>query len=102
MARAPEDCHSKQDIRVEIDRLDRELVEKLAERFAYVRRMAELKSDPSEALVPGRIGEVLDRVAATARAAGFDEELARELWARLIDWNVAFERDTIARRLGTD
>ena len=45
---------------------------------------------------------MLDRVAATARAAGFDEELARELWARLIDWNVAFERDTIARRLGTE
>ena len=40
MARRPEDCHSKSEIRAEIDRLDRALVEMLAERFTYVRRMA--------------------------------------------------------------
>jgi isochorismate pyruvate lyase len=101
MVRRPEDCQSKAEIRTEIDRLDRELVERLAERFAYVQRMAELKTDPDEALVPARVGEVLDRVAATAREAGFDEGLARELWARLIDWNIAFERDAIATRLKT-
>ncbi|MCX5514856.1 chorismate mutase [Kaistia algarum] len=100
MVRRPEDCHSKAEIRTEIDRLDRELVERLAERFAYVQRMAELKTDPDEALVPARVDEVLDRVAATASAAGFDPGLARELWAHLIDWNIAFEREAIARRLG--
>ena len=102
MARRPEDCHSKSEIRAEIDRLDRALVEMLAERFTYVRRMAELKSDPTEALVPGRVDEVLDRVAAAARTAGFDEGLARELWGRLIAWNVEFERRAIASRLRSD
>jgi isochorismate pyruvate lyase len=101
MPRRPEDCLSKQDVREEIDRLDREMVALLAGRFAYVRRMAELKTDPDEALVPARIGEVLDRVAATAREAGFDEGLARELWSRLIDWNIEYERGAIARRLGS-
>jgi isochorismate pyruvate lyase len=101
MVRRPEDCHSKQDIREEINRVDGQLVAQLAERFAYVRRMAELKNDPGEALVPARVEEVLDRVAAAARDAGFDETLARELWRRLIDWNIAFERETIEKRLGT-
>jgi isochorismate pyruvate lyase len=100
MNRAPADCTTKEQIRFEIDRLDRELVTLLAERFGYVRRMAELKSTPDEALVPTRVDEVLDRVVAQAVEVGLDPDLARELWARLIEWNIAFERDTIASRIG--
>lgn len=99
MPRDARDCTTKQHVRDEIDRIDGELVEKLAERFGYVRRMAELKTDPGEALAPARIEEVLHRVAAAARQAGFDETLARQLWAAMIDWNIAFERAEIAGRL---
>jgi isochorismate pyruvate lyase len=100
MKRAPADCTTKPHIRAEIDRLDAELVSLLAERFGYVRRMAEIKASPDEALVPERVDEVLDRVAVAATAAGLDEDLARDLWRRLIEWNIDFERRTIAARLG--
>lgn len=100
MSKSPGDCATKEEIRAEIDRLDGVLVDLLAERFGYVRRMAELKGSPEEALIPARVDEVLDRVAAHAGRAGLDIELARSLWSMLIDWNVAFERATIARRLG--
>ncbi|WP_018185327.1 chorismate mutase [Kaistia granuli] len=100
MTRTPAECVTKSDIRTEIDRLDAELVAVLAERFGYVRRMAEIKSSPEEALVPERVDEVLDRVAAAAVEAGLDEELARDLWRRLIEWNIDYERRTIAARLG--
>jgi isochorismate pyruvate lyase len=99
MTLAPPDCSTKQEVRAEIDRIDAALVRLLAERFAYVRRMAELKATPDEAVVPARVDEVLDRVAAHAGAAGLDPDLARELWARLIAWNIDFERQAIARRL---
>ncbi|MCX5494129.1 chorismate mutase [Kaistia dalseonensis] len=99
MTRAPAECDTKDEIRTEIDRLDRQLVSLFAERFGYVRRMAELKATPDEAVVPARVDEVLDRVAAEASLAGFDAGLARDLWARLIDWNIAFEREAIAARL---
>lgn len=98
MSKAPEDCVTKEDIRAEIDRLDTELVLLLARRFAYVRRMAELKASPDEALVPARVDEVLARVAERAADAGLDPGLARTLWSTLIDWNIAFERESIARR----
>ncbi len=102
MLKAPEDCVTKEDIRAEIDRLDGELVALLASRFAYVRRMAELKANPDEALVPARVDEVLGRVASRAEAAGLDPDLARSLWSMLIDWNIAYERAAIARRTGGD
>lgn len=94
----PADCKTKEDIRSEIDRLDKQLVGLLAERFGYVRRMAELKSNPDEAFVQHRIDEVLDRVSSEAVAAGLDGELVREIWRRLIDWNVGYERQAIAER----
>ncbi|WP_029075359.1 chorismate mutase [Kaistia adipata] len=100
MTRTPADCTTKAHIRTEIDRLDGELVALLAERFGYVRRMAEIKSSPDEALVPERVDEVLDRVAVAAVTAGLDEELARDLWRKLIEWNIDYERRTIAARLG--
>ncbi|WP_336800159.1 chorismate mutase [Kaistia sp. MMO-174] len=98
--RKPADCTTKAHIRSEIDRLDADLVALLAERFGYVQRMAEIKSSPDEALVPERVDEVLDRVAVAASKAGLDEQLARDLWRRLIEWNIEFERRTIAARLG--
>lgn len=102
MTRLPADCGTKEEIRAEIDRLDRSLVEHLAERFGYVRRMAELKATPDEAVVPARVDQVLDRVAAHADEVGLDPGLARDLWARLIDWNIEFERRTIAKRLASE
>jgi isochorismate pyruvate lyase len=96
--RTPADCHTKQDIRDEIDRLDRELIALLAERFAYVRRMAEIKQAPAEAHAQDRIDDVLDKVSAKAEAAGLDGSLIRAMWRSLIDWNVEYERRTIAAR----
>jgi isochorismate pyruvate lyase len=92
---APAECRTKEEVRAEIDRLDRELVQLLGERFAYVRRMAEMKNSPAEADDPARIDEVLARVETEARAAGLDADLIRALWQRLIDWNVAWERGAI-------
>ncbi len=94
----PADCVTKQDIRSEIDRLDRDLIRLFVERFGYVQRMAQLKQDPDEAYVQDRIDDVLDKVAAKADEAGLDPVLVRDMWAKLIDWNIEYERKTIASR----
>ncbi len=94
---APDACRTKDEVRREIDRLDRALVGLLAERFAYVRRMAQIKQEPSEALDEDRVAEVAARVAAEAEQAGLDPELARDLWRRLMEWNIAWERQAIGR-----
>jgi isochorismate pyruvate lyase len=94
---APEECRTKDEVRQEIDRLDRALVALLAERFAYVRRMAELKSEPAEALDPERVADVAAKVAAEAARRGLDPALVEELWRRLMDWNIAWERQAIGR-----
>ena len=56
-------------VRVEIDRIDNALVDLIAERFGYVERAWQLKREPSEANVPWRIQQVIDKV----RRAGEDK-----------------------------
>jgi isochorismate pyruvate lyase len=94
----PAECRTKEDIRREIDRLDRELIDLLVARFGYVQRMAEIKHDPAEARVEARVTDVLNKVRALAGERGLDADLAAQLWTRLMDWNIEWERRTIAAR----
>ena len=102
MTRTPAEARSREEVRAEIDRLDRELVRLLGERFGFIRRMAEIKSDPAEAYLQDRVDAVLANVLAEVRQQGLDPALAEKLWRLLIDWNVEFERKTIATRQKQD
>ncbi|MEX0350436.1 MAG: chorismate mutase [Paracoccaceae bacterium] len=95
----PQDCHSMQDLRVQIDRLDQQLVELLLDRARYIDRASQLK--PGEGLparIPDRVEEVVANVRARAGQSGLDPDLAERLWRILIDWSIAREE----RVLGTD
>ncbi len=96
--KAPQDCANMAELRVEIDALDRQIVELLARRVTYIDRAAELK--PAEGL-PARIDErveaVVAKVRATARDAGFDPDLAEAMWRRMIDWSIAREERILGR-----
>src|SRR5688572_28374943 len=94
----PAECATREDIRREIDRLDRALVDLLVERFGYIQRMVELKRDPEEARIDARVDDVLAKVAALAERRGLDVDLARDLWTHLMNWNIEWERRAIAAR----
>ncbi|WP_170354923.1 chorismate mutase [Ruegeria lacuscaerulensis] len=95
----PQDCHSMQELRVQIDKLDRQLIEMLVMRAGYIDRASQLK--PAEGLparIPDRVEEVVQRVRASSDDLGMDPDLAERLWRILIDWSIAREE----RVLGAD
>lgn len=92
----PAECRTYEDIRREIDGIDRQLIDLLAARFGYVQRMAELKQDPGEARIDARVNDVLDKVTQLARGNGLDADLIADMWTRLMDWNIAWEEQAIA------
>jgi len=96
--KSPAACETKDDVRVEIDRIDAALIELLAERHAYVTRMAEIKTDPHEANDPARIEGVISRVRERALVHDLDEDQAELLWRTLIDWNINYEKGIIIAR----
>ena len=97
-AKLPAECESKDDVRVEIDRIDQALLALLAERHRYVTRMAEIKTDPHEAYDPQRIEAVISKVRSRSGDLELDEDQAELLWRTLIDWNVNYEKGIIAAR----
>ena len=97
-AKLPADCESKDDVRVEIDRIDQALIALLAERHRYVTRMAEIKTDPHEAFDPVRIEAVINKVRTRSVDLELDEDQAELIWRTLIDWNINYEKGIIAAR----
>ncbi|MCB1547474.1 MAG: chorismate mutase [Hyphomicrobiaceae bacterium] len=96
--RQPQNCESMDHVRVEIDRLDAALVDLIAERFGYVERAWQLKSNPSEALVPWRIQQVIDKVRARADSRGVSPELCEALWRQMIGWFVQYEEEKLRKQ----
>src|SRR6478609_4711074 len=88
VTKPPAECHSKEDVRVEIDRIDQALLTLLAERHGYVTRMAEIKTDPHEAYDPTRIEAIIAKQRKRAEELELDEDQAELIWRTLINWNV--------------
>jgi isochorismate pyruvate lyase len=85
-----------QDLRVQIDKLARQLIEMLVTRAEYIDRASQLK--PGEGLparIPDRVEEVVQRVRASSDQLGMDPDLAEKLWRILIDWSIAREERVI-------
>jgi isochorismate pyruvate lyase len=96
--KSPETCQTKDDVRAEIDRIDKMLLGLFAERHRYVTRMAEIKTDPHEARDPARIEAVIAKVRDLSLALDLDEDQAELMWRTLIDWNINYEKGIIAAR----
>ena len=94
------ECTEKAHIREEVDRIDSALVALFAERDAYVRRMAELKTDPSEARDDARVKAVLDKVLSELEAQDLAPDLYMQFWEDLIEVNIAYEETAIAAHQG--
>jgi isochorismate pyruvate lyase len=99
-ARQPENCRDMTEVRAEIDRIDRALVDGIAERFGYVERAWQLKLDArQEANVPWRNQQVIDKVRARAAQTGVPPDLIEALWRQMIGWFIQYEEEKLRPRL---
>lgn len=93
-----QDCRNMTEVRVEIDRVDRALVDLLAERWTYVDRAWEFKRSPEEASVPWRNKEVIEKIRARAGEQGMPPEMAEALWRLIIGWGIQYEEERLRER----
>lgn len=90
--KAPQDCADMTDVRAEIDRCDKALIDMLAERFGYIERAWQIKLVHGiEASVPWRTQEVIDKVRARAEERGVPPDLCEALWRQMIGWFIQYE-----------
>ena len=82
-ARKP--CQSLDEVRANIDRLDRLIVPLLAERQTYVLEAARFKATAEAVVVPARVEQVSARVTGMAREAGASPEATERIYRTIID-----------------
>lgn len=93
MAKTAAECTTMAEVRENIDRVDEALVALFAERWSFIRRAAEIKAGlgiPAD--VPARVRQVRDNAHRNAEAQGLDGAFYEEIWARLIDHAIAYEK----------
>jgi len=85
-------CASLDEVRQQIDRVDRELVALIAERGNFVRQAAGFKKTAAEVPAPQRVTQVLARVDALARESGADPVVVAATWRAMIAAFIEAER----------
>jgi isochorismate pyruvate lyase len=96
----PEECRSLEEIRAEIDRLDRQVIAALAERFAYVKAIVRFKSDETSVRAPERFEAVMRERRRWAEEAGLSGEVIEKLYRDLVGYFLEEELKHWRRQAG--
>jgi isochorismate pyruvate lyase len=90
---SPEDCITMTEVRAGVDATDRALGRLLATRFGYMRAAARIKPERGQVRDEPRKALVIANARADARAGGWPEEAAADIWEVLVEASIAYEFD---------
>lgn len=77
-------CHSLEQVRGQIDRIDRAIVTLLAERGAYVLQAARFKNNADEVRAPQRVAQVIAGSVALAKELGAHPVVTEQVYRAMI------------------
>ena len=89
----PVKCNDMTQVRAGVDRVDAQLVELLAVRFAYMDAAARIKTERNAVRDEARKQQVLKNVHDAASGLGIPVEVVADLWERLVEASIAYELD---------
>ncbi|PZV07894.1 MAG: isochorismate-pyruvate lyase [Leptolyngbya sp.] len=87
----PDQCQNMADIRAEIDRLDRQVIALLGQRFAYVKAASKFKTSGAAVKAPDRVQAMLQQRRVWAEAEGLNGDAIEALYSDLINHFIAAE-----------
>lgn len=82
--KSPEECTSLQEIRAEIDRVDRDIIAAFGQRFAYVKAAAKFKTSEATVKSPDRLAAMLQQRREWAAAEGLNPDVIEKLYRDLV------------------
>ncbi len=84
-------CASLQDIRTEIDRIDREVIAAFGQRFAYVKAAAKFKTSVATVRAPDRFAAMLQQRREWAVEEGLNPDVIERLYRDLVTYFIEEE-----------
>lgn len=87
----PEECSNMQDIRAEIDHIDRQIIAALGQRFKYVKAASKFKTSETSVKAPERLKSMLRERRIWAQEQGLNPDVIEKLYQDLVDYFIAEE-----------
>ncbi len=84
--KAPDACTSMDDIRAEIDHLDRQVIALLGQRFAYVKAASRFKTSETGVRAPDRFEAMLRQRRAWAEQEGLTLDAIEQMYRNLVTY----------------
>src|SRR5947209_2151065 len=91
--KTPAECDSLDQVRAEIDRIDRAIVALIGERGGYVHAAARFKTSEAAVAAPERQAAMLVARRAWAEEAGLDPDMIEKLYRDLVAYFIVRERE---------
>ncbi|MDQ3158601.1 MAG: chorismate mutase [bacterium] len=75
-----------EELRIELDKIDDEILELLVKRFELTQQVGEFKANNKMPVVaPDREKEIFDRLRSKTASAGLEPEMTQKIWRAIID-----------------
>jgi isochorismate pyruvate lyase len=84
--KTPNQCENMADIRAEIDRLDRQVVALLGQRFAYVKAASKFKTSETTVKAPERFNAMLGQRRVWAEEEGLNADAIEKTYRDLVNY----------------
>jgi len=81
----PENCSNMDDIRVEIDNMDRDIISILGKRFEYVKAASKFKTSESSVRAPERFNTMLEQRRGWASNEGLNPDAIEKMYRDLVN-----------------
>jgi len=87
----PDECANIQEVRDEIDIIDREVIEALSKRFQYVIAAARFKTSEASVRSPDRFQAMLQQRREWAQESGLNPDVVENLYRDLVNYYIEEE-----------
>jgi isochorismate pyruvate lyase len=87
----PNECLNIQDIRFEIDRVDRQIIAAFGKRFEYVKAASKFKTNEVSVKAPERFKSMLKQRRIWAEAEGLNPDVIEKLYQDLVNYFIQEE-----------
>ena len=98
LEKTPSECTSKEEIRTQIDNIDKEIIALFALRFQYVSEIVKFKTDVESVVAQDRKDQVIKERGAWAQEHGLDKDTFEQIYRFLVDHNIGKELEILERR----
>lgn len=89
--KTPDECLNMQDIRLEIDGIDRQIIASLSKRFAYVKAASKFKTSETSVKAPERVKLMLQQRRIWAEEEGLNPDVIEKLYQDLVNYFIQAE-----------